>query len=155
MRDKINPDSIGFLMSDIARHTRATFAREIEKSELPVTAAEARVIAHMVRCGAARQHILAESLGMTPMSLTGFLDKLEKAGLIIREPDPDDRRAKIASLTPQVADIIAEIAHAGVHIEAAVSKNLTADEWKTFQRLAYKVRDGLSEGRVSKLMGTK
>ena len=97
MRTKINPDSFGFLISDIGRLSRGVFEREIEAAELPVTAAEARVLAHMARCGATRQHMLAESLGMTPMSLTGFLDRLEAAELIARTADPNDRREPMTS----------------------------------------------------------
>ncbi|MCP3880661.1 MAG: MarR family transcriptional regulator, partial [Sulfitobacter sp.] len=43
MRTKINPDTYGFLISDIGRLSRGVFEREIEAAELPVTAAEARV----------------------------------------------------------------------------------------------------------------
>ncbi len=149
MRTTINPDSIGFLINDIARMSRAIFEREIEAANLPVTAAEARVLAHMARCGAIRQHQLAESLGMTPMSLTGFLDKLEAGGLIKRECDPHDRRAKIASLTAHASDILSQIAHAGARTEQTISKGLCPQEWETFRKIAFDLRCNLSAPRAA------
>ena len=147
MRTKINPDSFGFLISDIGRLSRGVFEREIEAAELPVTAAEARVLAHMARCGATRQHMLAESLGMTPMSLTGFLDRLEAAELIARTADPNDRRAKIASLTPRANDILSQIAQAGARVETIISEGLTPEQWQTFRATALTLRQNLSASR--------
>lgn len=148
MRNKIDPDSIGFLINDIARITRSVFEREIEAADLSVTAAEARVLAHMARCGAIRQHLLAESLGMTPMSLTGFLDKLEAADLVRRDADPDDRRAKIVTMTVRAGDILAQIAQAGERAEQTISQGLCPDDWQTFRSIALQLRGNLSGPRA-------
>mgnify|MGYP005989945279 CR=1 FL=1 len=150
MRTKIDPDSIGFLINDMARLSRAIFASEIETAALPVTAAEARVLAHMARTGASRQHLLAESLGMTPMSLTGFLDKLEKEKLIQRQPDPDDRRAKIVTLTDRAAEILADIAQAGARAEQKISEGLSPEDWDSFRRIALLLRNNLSPNIAGK-----
>lgn len=148
MRDKINPDSFGFLINDIARLSRAVFEAEIEAAHLSVTAAEARVMAHMARCGATRQHLLAERLGMTPMSLTGFLDRLEAAGLIVRTADLKDRRAKIVTLTPKASDVLAQIAQAGARAEQTLSDGISPDDWENFHRIALQLRCNLSAPRV-------
>jgi len=147
MRTKIDPDSIGFLINDIFRLTRSVFEREIEAANLEVTSAEARVLAHMARCGATRQHLLAESLGMTPMSLTEFLDKLEAAQLVRREADPEDRRAKIVTLTPSAGDILAQIAQAGERAERKISEGLCPDDWQTFRSIGLQLRANLSRPR--------
>lgn len=144
MRTKINPDSIGFLINDISRQSRAIFEREIEAANLGVTAAEARVLAHMARCGATRQHLLAESLGMTPMSLTGFLDRLAKNGLILRLADPKDRRAKIVTLTDKASDILVQISKAGGRTEQTISEGLCPKEWAAFYQTALKLRSNLA-----------
>jgi MarR family transcriptional regulator for hemolysin len=149
MRTKIDTDSFGFLFNDIARITRSVFAREIEAGQLTVTAAEARVLAHMARCGPTRQHLLAESLGMTPMSLTGFLDRLEADGLIAREADPKDRRAKIVTLTPKANGTLSQIAQAGERTEQAISKGLCPDDWAAFVETARKLRANIDGPRVA------
>lgn len=147
MRTTIDPDSIGFLINDMARLSRSIFAAEIEAAALPVTAAEARVLAHMARSGATRQHLLAESLGMTPMSLTGFLDRLEKEHLVLRKPDPDDRRAKIVTLTDRAAGILSDIAQAGARAEQAISKGLCSEDWANFRRIALLLRNNMAPNR--------
>jgi DNA-binding MarR family transcriptional regulator len=49
---------------------------------------------------AASQLLLAESMGYDKTRLISLLDSLEADGLLTREPDPDDRRARIIALTP-------------------------------------------------------
>ncbi|MEV6205167.1 MarR family transcriptional regulator [Streptomyces sp. NPDC051771] len=43
---------------------------------------------------------LARSAGMTPRNATGLIDTLEREGLVRRDPDPGDRRAVLARITP-------------------------------------------------------
>jgi DNA-binding MarR family transcriptional regulator len=47
----------------------------------------------IVRHGPLSPTALARRAGLHPATLTGILDRLEKAGWISRERDPDDRRA--------------------------------------------------------------
>jgi DNA-binding MarR family transcriptional regulator len=46
------------------------------------------------------QLLLAESIGYDKTRLITLLDALEADGLLTREPDPDDRRARVIALTP-------------------------------------------------------
>jgi DNA-binding MarR family transcriptional regulator len=57
--------------------------------------------------GTARAADLATRLGLAPRSVTEALDALEREGLIIRTPDPDDRRAKRLAITSSGAAAIA------------------------------------------------
>lgn len=144
----IDPNSLGFLINDIARLMRATFEREIVAAELSVTAAEARVLAHMARCGAIRQNLLAERLGMTPMSVTGFLDRLERADLIHRGADPEDRRAKIVTLTEKAHGLLNQIAGAGEKARDKALAGLSVQERDLFKSLGLRVRDTLLAART-------
>ena len=47
----------------------------------------------LMRDGAQSASALARRTGMHPATMTGILDRLEKGGWIVRERDPDDRRA--------------------------------------------------------------
>ncbi len=44
---------------------------------------------------------LAEKAGVTKASMTGFIDGLEREGLVVRLPDPVDRRKFLIRLTQQ------------------------------------------------------
>lgn len=147
MGPKIDPESPGFLISTTARLMRAAFEREIERAQIGVTAGEARVLAHMSVCGAMRQHHLADRLGLAAMSVTAFLDKLETAGLILRSPDPNDRRAKIVTLTDAAAPILGQIQLAGQHAKEAAFAGVTAEEYDVFRTVCHKLRENLEDPR--------
>lgn len=145
----IDPDSLGFLISDIARLMRGNFEREIEKVGVPITTSEARVLVHMARCGAARQNVLAEFLGLAPMSVTGFLDNLEKAGLVVRTADPADRRAKIVTLTDAAQALLDRIAIAGQQSRAKAFLGLSDDQVAAFKSAALAIRTNLETARTA------
>lgn len=44
---------------------------------------------------------LGKRAGLEPSTMTGVLDRMEKDGLLKREPDPADRRASKILLTPE------------------------------------------------------
>jgi DNA-binding MarR family transcriptional regulator len=60
---------------------------------------------------------LAESLMLTTGGMTGRLDKLQKAGLIARSPDPSDRRALKACLTEKGRALVDEAVVAGLEVQ--------------------------------------
>jgi MarR family transcriptional regulator, transcriptional regulator for hemolysin len=67
---------------------------------LELTSGEARTLAYVALSPASRQTALAVQVNVEPMTLVAFLDRLESRGLVVREPDPTDRRAKIVRLAP-------------------------------------------------------
>lgn len=50
---------------------------------------------------------LAESMGTDAPAATVIVNALEEDGLVRREPHPDDRRAKVVSLTPAGKKVVA------------------------------------------------
>ncbi|HTM76437.1 MAG TPA: MarR family winged helix-turn-helix transcriptional regulator [Devosia sp.] len=50
--------------------------------------------------GQVRQNVLADQCGMEGASLVRIIDELQAAGLVVRLPDPSDRRANLLDLTP-------------------------------------------------------
>ncbi|MGN9837289.1 MarR family winged helix-turn-helix transcriptional regulator [Nonomuraea sp. H19] len=51
---------------------------------------------------------IAEITGLTPGSASRLVDRLEKAGLAVRQADPNDRRRSLVALTPEVRARVAE-----------------------------------------------
>ena len=151
MSTRFDPNSFGFLVTDVARLWRATMEREIGRSALPVTAAEARVLANVARLAPVRQNRLAAVIGVAPMSLTGFLDRLEAAGLILREADPSDRRAKTVTLTPAADDVLDQLAAVAARVRTEVEDGIGAAEMAAFNRVAKELRDRLVRMRHAAL----
>lgn len=58
------------------------------------------IIRHVGDAGA-QMRTIAMACNVTPRTTTGVVDGLEAAGLVERVPDPTDRRAVIARLTPE------------------------------------------------------
>lgn len=140
----IDPASLNFLINDLARLIRSEFERRIAEERLAVTPAEARVLAHVARGGSTRQHLLAERLGVAPMSLTGFLDRLEAAGLVARVPDPDDRRAKRVGTTPAAEPVLETIGRIGAEVRAAARGDIAESDWALFYETARRAAANLS-----------
>ena len=47
---------------------------------------------------------LGKRAGLEPSTMTGLLDRMERDGLVKREPDPNDRRAHRIHLTQEGVD---------------------------------------------------
>jgi MarR family transcriptional regulator for hemolysin len=58
------------------------------------------------RYPASQQHALAAQMCIEPMTLVGYLDRLEARGFIRRERDPSDGRAKIVRVTPEAKPLL-------------------------------------------------
>lgn len=99
MKSTAADDSFAFMLVTAARLLRVRLEAALSEAQLDLTTSEARTLAMADRLGPVRQAELAAGLGIEPMSLVHHLDRLEKAGLIRREPDPNDRRSKLAHLT--------------------------------------------------------
>ena len=48
-------------------------------------------------------------MGVEPMTMSGYIDKLEALGLVERLPDPTDRRARNVVLKPKAEPMLTEI----------------------------------------------
>jgi DNA-binding MarR family transcriptional regulator len=68
---------------------------------------------------------LASTMMLTTGGMTGRLDKLERAGLLERLPDPTDRRALRARLTPKGRAIIDQAVGAGLEVQRAALAGLS------------------------------
>ena len=82
---------------------------------------------------------LGDELLLSSGAMTNRLDRLESAGLIAREPDPDDRRALIVRLTPEGLRRIDEAVNEAAHNEFAVVSVLSAVEQKRLNSLLRKL----------------
>jgi DNA-binding MarR family transcriptional regulator len=77
--------------------------------------------------------------------MTNRLDQLEKAGLVRRLPDPDDRRALLVELTKKGHKLWAESISAQADKEAALAAALDGRELAQLNKLLRKVLAGFEE----------
>ncbi|MBB5082657.1 MarR family winged helix-turn-helix transcriptional regulator [Nonomuraea endophytica] len=79
---------------------KALIAAEIRALEPHGISMWAYVVLSALDDGPVRtQAALAEAVGADKTRIIGTLDRLQEAGLITREPDPGDRRARLLAIT--------------------------------------------------------
>lgn len=86
---------------------------------------------------------LYESLMMSSGGMTARIDRLEKAGLVRREPNPDDRRGTLVGLTDKGKDLVDGLVGRHVANERGVLSVLTQAEQHELNRLLAKLLTGL------------
>lgn len=86
---------------------------------------------------------LFEALLISSGGMTNRLDRLEKAGLIERAPNPEDRRGTLVSLTASGRELIERIVPQHVENEARMLDALSREEQQTLNVLLGKLLDGL------------
>ena len=93
------PDHIGRLVRDVFSHLTAELNGRLDGVHTGVTPAQNRVLV-LIEPDGSRPAVLASRAEMTRQSMHEMLVSMSHAGLIELRPDPHDRRAKLAVLTP-------------------------------------------------------
>jgi DNA-binding MarR family transcriptional regulator len=145
-RPDLDPSPIGI----VGRVSR--LARELEQRLEPVYKAHGLepgwhdVLATLRRTGPPyrlRPTDLTDALMLTSSGTTKRLDRLEHAGLIQREPDPDDRRGTLITLTPAGHELIDSVTEAHLANERHLVSALDETEQRDLADLLRKLRLGL------------
>ena len=82
---------------------------------------------------------LAARLSCVKSNITQLVDRLEADGLVVRQPDPNDRRAKLAALTPAGRKAVKEGMRVQQAAEREVLSRLTRDEAQQLSALLSKM----------------
>src|SRR5947207_4225279 len=98
---------LGFLIHDVSRLRRSAFDRQVKA--LNVTRSQWWVLAYLSRQDGMTQTKLAEELDLGKVAIGGLVDRLEKTGLVRREPDASDRRVNRVYLEPKSKALIARL----------------------------------------------
>lgn len=124
----IEPESIGFLIAETARLQRTEFEKRIASAGFELTPGEARALLSIGHRSGCRQNEIAEKMGVEPMTMSGYIDKLESLGLVERMPDPTDRRARNVILTPKAEPMLAEVRKLAKYLLSDMLVELNEDQ---------------------------
>lgn len=105
-----------------------------------------QVLTSAVDGTASTQLALANKLGIDRTVMTYLLDDLEEAGLIERQPDPADRRARRLVATEAGRDRLCDLQRHLRHVEDRVLGVLPEPERAQFRAMLRRVAVGLDEG---------
>jgi DNA-binding MarR family transcriptional regulator len=79
----------------------------VNAAGFPNRPAHSSVMAHIDIEGGTRLTTIAARANITPQAVGELVDDLERLGYVVRQPDPDDRRAKRVVLTKRGRDCVA------------------------------------------------
>ena len=145
MPARYTPETVGFLLVDIARMQRNEFDRRI--TDLGLTPAEARTLSNVARTGPVRQSVLAEHIGVEAMTLSACLDRLQDQGLVNRVADPSDRRAKLVDITAEAEPVLDVIFTASAAMRADMTAGIDPAKVEEFHRTLIAIRANLAAMR--------
>ncbi len=137
-------DTIGFLVGDVSRAFRRRFEAALASAGLEVTVGESRTLFHAAREAGIRQAALAERMGIEPMTLVNFLDRLESRGWIARETDPSDRRAKIVRVTPAAKPLVERLELIARGVRRQATRGLSERDMEAMRGALDRMRDNLA-----------
>jgi MarR family transcriptional regulator, transcriptional regulator for hemolysin len=138
-----NSPSLGYLLADASRLLRRRF--EQESRDLPMTSAQLQIVARLARNEGISQAALAALLDIEPMTLSRHVDRMEVAGLVIRQPDPGDRRARQLFTTDLGRTLLAPMRERAEVVYDEALTGLGADERAALHAALQLVVENLSE----------
>ena len=114
---------------------------EMKFAEYGLSRASFDVLATLKRSGPPyrlSQRRLMETLLRTSGSISIRIDALERAGYVVRELDPEDRRGVLVAITHQGAELLKKVIPEHLRNEDRLLAPLTAQERKTLRLLLHK-----------------
>jgi len=91
------------------------------------------------------QQEIAAAVGIEGPTVTHHLDRLEKAGLIERARDPEDRRAVRVELTPAGDELFHALRKAAMAFDRRLRAGLSDDDLETFRRVLAQLRENVAK----------
>lgn len=89
------------------------------------------------------QNDLEHEFKMTGATASNLLKRMERDGLVLREPVPGDRRKKRLILTDKAVRIVDDIHTHILETEARMTRGISEEELEAFFRIADKIKENL------------
>jgi DNA-binding MarR family transcriptional regulator len=106
-----------------------------------VGANEMMALAQLFTVGPCNPTELAAFLSMTTASVTNLLDRLQRAGHVVRRPHPSDRRKVVVELTPRARDKMAAMFQFTGAATAYAARSMSPSELGNVLRFLHDVTD--------------
>ncbi len=131
-----------YFTSTLIRKRGTEFLRAFGLTEVQINVM--MLLGHQARRGEGlSQAQLSDMMLVNRANITGLIDRMEKAKLVVRTADPDDRRTNIIKLTARGRRLLDKVEpHYGKEV-ARIMSVLKNSEQKTLIRMLEKVRANL------------
>jgi MarR family transcriptional regulator, transcriptional regulator for hemolysin len=124
MAKEEHPFRIGFLIHDVSRLRRTVVDKALRP--IGVTRSQWWVLANLSRHNGKgmMQTELAKVMDVGKVTLGGLIDRLDATGVVARQADPQDRRAKRVVITPRGLKLLTEIQEIAKVVNARIMSGI-------------------------------
>ena len=132
----MNNSEITSLIVSCAKAHRTALSGKLR--ELGLFIGQDILLAHVAKAGPVSQKALADALQVEQATISESVKKLSAAGMIERQPDPDDKRAYRVIATPKGMGVAKDIETAWVHEEAKFLGTMSVAEIQSLKEVLQK-----------------
>ena len=134
-------DRLGTLVQDTSRRLWGRF--EQCTSDYGLSAAQWRLLGHLLRDGPMTQITLAALLDVEPISVSRLIDRMEQQGWLRREAHPEDRRARIVVATEKAREVAPTVRAIAEGLYEDALSGLNDEERRVLHRALLKITENL------------
>jgi DNA-binding MarR family transcriptional regulator len=143
-------EPLAFLLNSSARFLNSVFERRISSAGLGLTPGEARALLTVAAINGAKQADIAARIGLEPMTVCTYLDKLESLDLLERRPNPDDRRSKCIYLTESSTEMLKSVREEVNGLMAQATEGLGREDIDRFHAILSVMQKNLHAAAMDK-----
>lgn len=118
-----------------------TMYLEDQTREIGVSPLEGHVLTYLRKYAPAPVGELVRVFGLKQSTFTSLLDRLERAGLVRREPNPEDRRSLLVHITDRGRELTSRLNRLLERLEDDIRARVRRPEVKGFQAVMAAVED--------------
>ncbi len=134
----------GFLISRIKQTGTRIFDRMLTSSGIDAfNGAQGRILYVLWQSSELSISSLSAQTSLANTTLTSMLDRMESSGLIVRIPDPNDRRSKLIALTQKAKDLKSDYDRISQQMNALYYSGFTESEIIQFESYLQRVLNNL------------
>jgi len=143
MAKEEHPFRIGFLIHDVSRLRRTVVDKALRP--IGVTRSQWWVLANLSRHNGEgmMQTELAKVMDVGKVTLGGLIDRLEAGGIVARQADPQDRRAKRVVITPRGQKLLTEIQGIAKVVNARIMSGIARADVTCTEGVLHKMKQQL------------
>lgn len=124
-------------------HSKRSFA---DLAKIGISHGQPRILHYLSANDGCIQRDIAENFDIEPATVTDILAVMEKAGLVKRKNDPDDRRVLRVFLAKKGASIHAEVESIFLEVEKECFRGFSREEKQQTLRFLERINDNLKNG---------
>ena len=137
LRDIPDLGLMGIVMHRVMKRAKSKY------EEFDLNRSQASILFTLHQRSSMSQKDLAESLNMTPPSITSAIRKMEKDGYISRKQDESDQRVMRLALTEKGESCIQNVKKVAEEMRELIFRGMSPEEIILFRRLFIQINDNL------------